>query len=185
VVLWGSIAHFIGKTWFWVLTVIILLQIGFSRVYLGVHFPTDVIGGWAAGIILLGLYVIGWRGIEDWVTAQKTAMQLLLVLAVPLGLLFLHSGVIVVYQSGMLLGIGCGAVVTSRFLSFSSRCTKERAVARYVIGIIIIIASLSLLRMHNPHQATPGDLVKGFFYLAFNGIWISLGAPVLFRLLKL
>ncbi len=185
VVLWGSIAHFAGKTWFWAVTAAILLLIGFSRVYLGVHFPTDVIAGWTVGIILLGLYVICRRGIEDWITAQTMAMQLLLVLAVPLCLLVLDNGFVVVYQSGMLLGIGTGAMVTDRFVSFSSRCTKERAVARYVIGIIIIIASLSLIRMINPHQATSGELAKGFFHSAFNGIWISLGAPWLFRLLKL
>lgn len=185
VVLWGSMAHFIGKKWFWALTVVILLLIGFSRVYLGVHFPTDVIAGWAVGIILLGLSVIGWRGIEDWITAQKTAMHLLLVLAVPLGLLLTHGGVVVVYQSGMLLGIGTGAMVTARFVSFSSQCTHERAVARYVIGIIILAGSLSLLRGVYQHQPATGYLAAGFFHSAFNGIWISLGAPGLFRLLKL
>ena len=185
VVLWGSIAHFIGKKWFWAVTAAILLLIGFSRVYLGVHFPTDVIVGWAVGMVLLGLYVIGWRGVEDWITAQKTAMQLLLVLAVPLGLLLLHGGVVVVYQSGLLLGIGTGAMVASRFVLFSSPCTKERAVARYIIGVIILVGLLSLLRGVYLHQPSTGYLAAGFFHSAFNGIWISLGAPWLFRLLKL
>ncbi len=184
-VLWGSIAHFIGKKWCWALTAAILLLIGLSRVYLGVHFPTDVFAGWTVGIILLWLYVISGSGIENWISARKTAIQVLLALAVPLGLLLMHGGVVVVYQSGMLLGIGAGAIVKAHVVSFASPCTKERAVARYGIGIIVLVLSLSLLRVFYSHQPQTAHLAAGFFHAVFNGAWISLGAPCLFRLLKL
>ncbi len=146
VVLWGSIAHFTGTKWFWALTVILLLLIGFSRVYLGVHFPTDVIAGWTVGIALLWLYILFHPAIENWIGGRHSSIQLLLVLAVPLGLLVMHSGVVVAFQSGMLLGIGAGAIVRTRFISFSSRCTTGAAVARYAVGIIVLVGSLSLLR---------------------------------------
>lgn len=41
---WGAIAS---------VTVILILGIGFTRLYLGVHWPTDIIAGYAAGIVWL------------------------------------------------------------------------------------------------------------------------------------
>jgi len=44
--------------------VILTLLIGLSRIYLGVHYPTDVIAGWSIGIawsMLCGLALRYWR----------------------------------------------------------------------------------------------------------------------------
>jgi hypothetical protein len=76
-------------------------------------------------------------------------------------------------------------VVKARLVPFASQSTNEKAVARYVIGVVILVGSLSLLRRLYVHQPAADYLAAGFFHSACNGIWISLGAPWLFHRLKL
>jgi len=184
-VLWGSIAAWVKKNWFWVLAAIIVALIGFSRVYLGVHFPTDVLAGWLLGIAFLCLYLTLQPKIESWLKGQSLGIQVLLSLAVPLGLLLMYLTGVLVYQLGILCGVGIGAALKVRYFpSFVCR-TSWRGFVRYIIGITFMFGVFSILRSAYPVQQTTSYFVIGFLNSAVNGVWISLGAPWLFRLLRL
>jgi undecaprenyl-diphosphatase len=45
----------------WLLAALIILLIGSSRVYLGVHYPTDVVGGYAVGLAWVTAVAFGDR----------------------------------------------------------------------------------------------------------------------------
>jgi undecaprenyl-diphosphatase len=45
----------------WLLAAVIILLIGSSRVYLGVHYPTDVVGGYAVGLAWVTAVAFGDR----------------------------------------------------------------------------------------------------------------------------
>ncbi len=54
----GLVVERLLKTYFVVAALVLTLLVGFSRVYMGVHYPTDVLAGWSVGLawaLLCGL----------------------------------------------------------------------------------------------------------------------------------
>ena len=49
------------RTAIWAAAVLMFGLIGYSRIYLGVHYPTDVIAGYAAGAVWVSAMVEGFR----------------------------------------------------------------------------------------------------------------------------
>ncbi len=68
---WGLLAALASRRWMWALAITLIFLIGLSRLYLGVHFPTDVLLGWAVGIALVWAFV----RLEPWVAARIRSQQ--------------------------------------------------------------------------------------------------------------
>ncbi len=75
--MWGRLAVAIRRKWVTVVLVLVVLLIGISRLYLGVHFLSDVLTGWLAGGLLLWLVVRLEKPIAAWLGPKSVALQIL------------------------------------------------------------------------------------------------------------
>jgi membrane-associated phospholipid phosphatase len=80
VVVWGLLAAWIKKTWAWIVAILLMLMIGLSRIYLGVHFLGDVLAGWLIGALILWALLRFERPTLAWLTRFPVGGQILVAL---------------------------------------------------------------------------------------------------------
>lgn len=185
VVFWGVIAHWIGKAWAWVAAILLMLLIGLSRIYLGVHFPTDVLAGWAIGIVILGIYVALGERIETWLGGLSLAFQILLALSLSILLLAIQPSEVMVQVTGTFAGIAVGVALGVRYLDFDAGGLLWKRAVRFLLGVAVVAAIYFGLRIIFPGEGDSLYAVFRFIRYGLVGLWISLGAPWLFLRLGL
>ncbi|WP_321507681.1 phosphatase PAP2 family protein [uncultured Methanoregula sp.] len=103
-VFFGYLAAWIKKMWAWIICTIIILLIGLARVYQAVHFPLDIITGWAVGLVILVLVLRFENPAAEWM-CKKT-------LGVQIGVIFLCSVVLICISLLALVSLGSWQVPT-------------------------------------------------------------------------
>jgi membrane-associated phospholipid phosphatase len=89
VVVWGLLAAWIKRTWAWIAAILLMLMIGLSRLYLGVHFLGDVLAGWLVGALILWAFLRLERPVLAWLTRRSITQQALAALGFSLLLVLL------------------------------------------------------------------------------------------------
>ena len=177
VVFWTFVGLWLRRPAIWAAALTVIGLVSISRMYLGVHWPVDILGGWLVGALVIGAASVFPARIER---LSARSRERLIIGAVVLGLgLFLLDGS--EFRAKM-LGFWSGALLAlalqQRYVPFKVRASLAIQVAKIAIGLAGLFALRAILK-----SFLPADLWAAWLRYALLGVWVVLGAPAVFRLL--
>ncbi len=187
---WGMLAPWIRAPWGLILAIVIPLIIGFTRIYLGVHFPTDVFVGWLLAAAVLGAYAVFGNLVEAALEAASLRGRLLAVAVTSVLILVIHPED--PSFAGVLLGMGSGFALMMAKRPFVAALGADGEQAkvltralRFVVGMVGAALVYGGLKAIFPKEGAAQYALFRFLRYGLLGLWVSAGAPLLFMVLRL
>lgn len=184
---WGYVAHIAssnlaGKRWPWYAAGLLAALIAFSRLYLGVHFPQDVI----AGLVIGAAYLVVWLCVEPHARPRLASLGLAwkvgLALLVPIAMLAVQPGEDTAAAMGAAVGMGLGSLLERQTVRFSVSGKRGQRVLRGLLGLTLVLTTylgLSVLFGFVHLEGGTGIAVRTLRY-ALLGLVGGWGAPWVF-----
>ncbi|MGC9358267.1 MAG: phosphatase PAP2 family protein, partial [Anaerolineae bacterium] len=136
VVLWLYLALQLRRGWFWIAGGLFALAVALSRVYLGVHFVIDILGGFAVGLLGLFLYLGVGRYLPSHLPESLVFQAALLLLLGFLATLFRPADVDFVLATTGLTWGALGMLLERHFVGFNTTGSWQRRALRLPVGIL-------------------------------------------------
>jgi undecaprenyl-diphosphatase len=145
-VVWGYLALKSRKILMWILSLVIIVLVGLSRMYLGVHWFGDILIGWLIGMIILSFVLILEGPIKDFVNTHNTTYIYLGLAILGLIVMILSETFLTIEYNlggpgGQLIGIGLGLAIEEKYVNFDAKAnydTTWKVIVRILLGIILV-----------------------------------------------
>ena len=162
VVNWGYLILWFRNKIFSIVAVVLVLLIAFSRIYVGVHFPQDVVGGVLMGLLLLVAYNWLVGTIEKQRFDLPLPIKLTLSVVIPLALLFAHPfdvdgtypAKIAATIMGTILGMSIGFILEREHVRFKVDGLWWRRGLRFVLGMVLVVIFYLGLKVVFPEEVS-------------------------------
>lgn len=176
---WFYTAMMVRKKIYSIIAISAVILVGFSRLYLRVHWPVDVLVGLILGIFIVWGLEMLFRKLKQPIYGAGTTI--LYAFIIPLLLVALSGFEYGAIKIGTLLsGLLFGYFVESKYIGFKENTTMINQVMKVVIGVAGILIIRSVIKTFLPDNIIM-DAVR---YFAM-GFWITFIAPCIFVKLKL
>lgn len=189
--LWGYAGWSLRRAirWLPALTLWLIASISFSRVYLGVHYPADVLAGLLVGVFFLWASLRAEPRLADWYgrLSSRQVIVLAVILSV-LALVAMPSGgrpwpvEIASTEAGLILGALIGFDREKRQVGFAVAGSPAQKIGRYLLGLFLLVLVWAGLRVLFGAIAG-GHLIESSLRVvryALIGLTITWWVPALF-----
>ena len=171
---YGAIAIYLKKRAMDIIATIMIILIGFSRLYLGVHYPKDVIVGGILGILTSLICYKLYNKFEN----KMLLYVITFVIFIP-ALTFAHSADFI-KGMGTYLGFIIGIYIEKKYVNFSVETSNGNKIIRVLLGVLILLVLQVGLK-----YILPGGTIFSFIrYLLISSIAIGV-YPMVFKKMKI
>jgi len=209
---WGFIAYWMKKNWLWAASGALVFLISLSRLYLGVHFPHDVLAGWLIGAFALYLFINLEPRLVRWLKNLNALTQIGIALGISLLMILLGLlvGLLIAPTpdpaewarfavqarspshyftlAGAFFGAASGFVLMLDRARFGTQGSGLQKAGRYFLGIAGVLAIYmgldAIFGLIAADETAAGYILRYIRYASL-GFWMTFGAPWAFLKLKL
>ena len=142
---YGAMAIYIKKKVMYIIAIIMIILIGFSRLYLGVHYPKDVIVGGILGVLISYICYNIYNKYENKIMVY-TITFIIFLPYYPLSKDFIKG-------LGTYFGFLIGMFIEKRYVNFSVEGKGINKVIRVVIGVLILLCLQKGVKIVLPSEA--------------------------------
>ncbi|MEE8524649.1 MAG: phosphatase PAP2 family protein [Thermoanaerobaculia bacterium] len=185
--IWLLLGLEMARRWLWPVAILLIVGVAASRVYLGVHYPGDVVAGIAVGaVVAIAAWRLGRRP-PWWWTKLATVWQALAgAVLVALWTLALRNTIddTLWQASGALVGFWIGTICQRRTVDFAVPRSWRRAAAACVLGLSVVFGLRVGLKAAFADLALAESIADVARYVVI-ALWLTWFAPWLFVVLGL
>lgn len=170
---YGAMAIYLKKKSIYIIATIMIVLIGFSRLYLGVHYPKDVIVGGILGVLTSLICYKLYNKFEN-----KMLLYVITFIVFIPALTFAHSADFI-KGMGTYLGFVIGIYIEKKYVNFSNQGSTRSKVIRVLLGVLILLVLQVGLK-----ALLPSQIIFSFIrytLISFVGIGIY---PMIFKKFK-